>query len=317
MNRTLSQRTLLACLALLLPAALTAAEAPSIACSGLTEPRGPSGLLVAPEEVIFLSLDGLRGGELEVEITVDGAPFVRERIALPDQLDGTKGTPVAGVLATEPKLLHRIHELADDPLHEVETHLWLDGVHQRSLTFDELEAESDRLLSAPFRPQVVDSVVEGPATEQPLSQSAAGSQACQQQCHRAYLDCIEEVCFPEVTCPACENAYQACLDQCPPPDPPPPPTCEEEVEYFWTGWYFVGSFYSGAFICYPDPFFFYEGVWHDELVTVFRRDQIERTTHTDCSTTDQVVGYQYLYTYCWDDSFSPCSNPWTPINTCY
>lgn len=96
-------------------------------------------------------------------------------------------------------------------------------------------------------------------------------------------------------------------------------SCEYKEEYYWTGWYYVG-WYTEPWNqqCFDDYiFYYYPGLWHVSVVDVFRNDQIKRTTHEDCSVTEELVGYAYLYFQCYDWTYSSCYNPWFPYNTCY
>jgi len=316
MNRSLITAVFLI---LTLTSPLMGLEPPGITCASQAQAVDPvtlgvSGIPVQPEELIFVSLEGLAGGSLELEFEVDGAPFVTETLTLPRDVDTAQATPLVGVLATRPDLLHRLHALADDPEHRVEVRFWHDGTLLDSVPFSVLVNRSSELLAEPSRPEVLDSRVEGPGAETGGPARLVHRGTCEDQCYLDYLDCNETVCAPAILCEECEVAYEECLQVC---DPAPPPICTPSVTYYWKNWYFLYSYLSGYQICYPDPWAYYEGVWHLERVHVFRRDQIEKTLASDCSITEQIVGYQYLFTSCYDWTYSPCYGPWYPYNTCY
>jgi hypothetical protein len=97
------------------------------------------------------------------------------------------------------------------------------------------------------------------------------------------------------------------------------PTCQSETPWgqYYSNWYFIGAGDTGYGQCFVTQI---DNRWHNEYVRVYRRDLIQQTRHCPsapscdgCYITEQVIGYQYLYIYCYYRTPYYCSPAYMPF----
>lgn len=317
------------CLALLVPSVAFAAN-PSLQCSAMKSSKAapldfaPAGQLpLSAGEHLFFDAEELAGqADVEVRFFLDSVIYLTETLplkSLKPAAKPTEGVPprtVVELLAVHPKERKRLAKISQQEPERISVEIWRGATLLRSASFAQLQQEGGNLLKAPFRPEVIHSQVSGKGNgERPWKSVTEAT--CADGCEAARNECYATTCPGMDYCEECEQQYQECMAGCQPP--PPPPSCQYNVQYYWTGYYYVGTnVYWWDQICYPDViWYYYDGLWHVRVEDVFRRDYIERTTYTNCTTSQQVVGYQYLFISCYDWTGSACYDPWYPFNTCY
>lgn len=317
-------------LGLLVPSIAFAAT-PSLQCSTLKSTKdaspelAPVGQLpLSAGEHLFFNAEELAGrANIEVRFFLDGVLYLTEALPLKSlkpaakSADGVPPRTVVELLATHPVERKRLAKISQHEPERINVEIWRGGMLLRSSSLAELQQEGDSLLKASFRPEVVHSKVSENVSRARPSNSITEKMTCEGACITARDECYATTCWGMDYCEECELQYQQCMEGCQPP--PPPPICPYKEEYYWTGLYYIGTnVYWGDQICYPDViWYFYDGLWHVRVEHVYRRDYIKKTTYTDCTTTQQVVGYEYWFFSCYDWTGSVCYNPWYPWNTCY
>ena len=317
------------CLSMLLPVAASAG-APSLLCSSAKLPDGTTPefaregqLPFSAGDHLFFDAEELAGkADVEVRYFLDGQLHLTETLPLKALQPAAKpdgGAPprtVVELLAMRPAERKLLATAGRAEPGRVNVEIWRGGALLRSVSLSQLEKEGQALLSAPFRPETIQSQVSGKGKQDQIRKISAMA-TCEGGCINQREQCYADFCPGMDYCEECELQYQQCIEGCQPP--PPPPTCQYREEYYWTALYYWGSnVYWWDQICYPDQiWYFYDGLWHVRVERVFRRDYIKKTTYTNCSTSQQVVGYEYWGFQCYDWTSSACYDPWYPFNTCY
>lgn len=218
------------------------------------------------------------------------------------------------LLALRPDLVRQLHEFAGagDVL-TVEIHQ--DGRLVEILSFAELQDRSTEVGKSAAVPLVVQSTVSGPGDRGGYRISpVTGFEQVLQDCGDCTTStpCDTECGYDEgkggpVTC----GEYGVCQDEC---------LCSATVSEFWTSWYFLRNYYNGQIACLRSftvspP----NGAWHNRYVEEHRRDRIRRTyvcpncpSCDGCYYQEQVIAYEILYLYCWDEGVQICANATTP-----
>jgi hypothetical protein len=321
------------CLLMLVPPAVLAA-APSLQCSTAKSSNGPSpefapeGQLPfsAGEHLVFDAGELAGKADMEVRYFLDGQLHLTENLPLKslkpaaEPAEGGPSRTVVELLAMRPAERKLLATIGRTEPGRVSVEIRQGGALLRSLSLAQLQKEGEALLEAPFRPEVVKSQVSGKGKRDHPKKSTAlfiAADTCEGGCATQRDQCYADFCPGMDYCEECELQYQQCVQGCQPP--PPPPTCQYKEEYYWTSLYPWGSnVFWWDQICYPDQiWYFYDGLWHVRVERVYRRDLIKKTTYTDCTTSQQVVGYEYWSYQCYDWTSSSCYTPWYPFNTCY
>jgi hypothetical protein len=312
------KRLLLACLFVVCTSVVAATDVGPIDNNvGLPdEDTSGSGRLHAVNvaELLFFNIEGLAAGELELRFLSNGELLLTERLQISDVVDNGGGPPAVGVLAAHPAELHLLHSMQPQIGGTLNIEVWSNGRYIMTLSFEELVTDSARLLQEPFQPQAVEGVVSGPGKVQrhPRRDPFASMKAtCEDRCEIEFDECMATTCPGQETCEECEGPYFDCLDDCDPPDP-----CPSSVVYYWTSWYPISSYTYYYMWCFEYPMFSGNGRWYDEVHVLWRRDYIKKTT-INCSTTYQIISYQYMETTCNQLTWTPCYSPFFPFNTCY
>ncbi|HSK81524.1 MAG TPA: hypothetical protein VLQ45_34030 [Thermoanaerobaculia bacterium] len=197
--------------------------------------------------------------------------------------------------------------------------IWQEGTLLRSIHFAQLQQESEALTETPFRPEMVRSQVSGKGKReqlQKLSGFPVEPATCEGGCILNRDQCYASNCSELDFCEDCEWEYQQCIDACQPP--PPPPTCQYKEVYYWTGFYVVSRTpLWWDQICFHDHISsVYDSRWHVRVETTYRRDYIKKTTYGNCSTSQQVINYEYGYSWCYGWTNSACYGSLHPFNLC-
>jgi len=204
-----------------------------------------------------------------------------------------------------------LHRLADDGA-SISVEIDHSGKQVESLSFEQLVQRSAALRAAPLLPVVVASDVRGPGTVK-----------------KAFA--IKTMDYLE-SCAECTSTTP-CNTECGyDPGKGGPETCGEygaecepvcysastNLGYVYGSWTFVAAGNTGFGECFVT---YIDNRWHNEYVTVYRRDVLQQTricpnappSCEGCYTTETLVGYQYLYVYCYYRTPSYCSPAYVPF----
>lgn len=310
--RTLPLVTLAALTLLSIHTAPVAAETPLLQKNLCSAHSG-----AGSSQLLFVRLpggaaaDGASDGRLEVQVTLDGQPFLTETLEL--QKDPEAG-PVVELLAWHPQELGVVFQEARKDPDRVRFLITAEGLPAIELGWSELLAHSRELLAEGFRPQPVTSTVELAAGTEELRSLAASVVYCD-TCLAQYQICQGNNCqaeLPPRLCDLCDTQYFACLDTC------VPRPCEVTTEIVYEHIPLYQS-YSLGVDCFYDVFNPFEGREFEEEMWTWKRVKKQITQNADCTTTVTVLEVIYYQDYCYDRLFweccaffDPCSNqyPW-------
>jgi hypothetical protein len=237
------------------------------------------------------------GSRLEVDISVDGAHYGRERWLLSA---AAQKQPVYELLAREPKRLAELLAQADAG-HSVTVTLTLDGHEVAHLPLAELLSSSEALRRQGVAP-------EEPSGDFRLAASAASAEslgpvvnsACTDACRDERLTCVADCNeVPTPSCRAtCDTRYAKCLEAC--GENPSCPTTSTQ-----TRWQ-VLSLSFHRLICYGHSSV---GNRATEYWRQWKVSTVQVTRACDGSTTEVVTNVAYVTDICALYNTGTCPNP--------
>jgi hypothetical protein len=216
------------------------------------------------------------------------------------------------LLGRNPNEVRELHRLAGEGA-SITVEIYRSGNRVESLSFDQLVRRSAALRVALLLPVVVSSNVRGSAG---VTKKAFVIKATD------YLESCND-CTSSTPCDT-ECGYD--------PGKGGPETCGEygadcapvcyssstDLGYVYGSWTFVAAGDTGYGECFVT---YIDNRWHNEYVTVYRRDVYQETrtcpnappSCEGCYTTQTLVGYEYLYVYCYYRTASYCSPAYVPF----
>lgn len=300
--RTLPLVTLAALTLLSIHTAPVAAEAPPLLknlCNTHPEAGSP--------ELLFLRLGGGPAAgaaydRIEIQVTLDGQPFLTEELELRGDAEATPGVaPVVELLAWHPQELGILFREARKDPERVRFRIAAEGLPAIDLGWSELLAHSRGLLAEGFRPQPVTSTVELAAGAEDVRALAASVVYCD-TCIAQYQLCQANSCqaeLPPRLCDRCDTQYFACLDTC------VPRPCEVTTEIVYESW----PLYEIAYLhhdCYWDVFNPRQGHEFNEQMWMWKKVKKQITQNADCTETETVLEVTYYQDYCYQRLFLDC-----------
>ncbi|HSK81028.1 MAG TPA: hypothetical protein VLQ45_31535 [Thermoanaerobaculia bacterium] len=264
---------------------------------------------------IFYEIRALAGEKalVEVEVRVNGALHLRERLVVPRPAEG--GAPVIELLAYNPAERARLAVLAKSK--DVRVIVSVDGARVNEASFEKLEAASTALRERELRLVATERpTVSGPGVL-PVRRPAVplflkSQEECMQSCSDAYDACMSDCVWVKsdkyVSCDQCSSDYNNCVAGCQPYVPNCPTSSEhvwsEVVSYYWT---WLGR-------CMRD----HERWWETQLTQydeaeIWKKHTHYRVTHNcDGSNTTEILSVWYTVDRCYTRKGWDCYDPTSP-----